>query len=85
MKVVLIWHTDLHQTRTSYRLVGVAGSKKSALHILMDEAEAIEDVFTEEGLVILEEATLNMYDSEKEILNTSKQEDRDYLLKHTKG
>lgn len=80
MQTLLIWHTDIWQTTSSYRLVGVASSKTKAFKLLQEDEDAISDVNSNDGIIIIERIKINIKDSGEEIFNTTSSADRQEIL-----
>ena len=79
-EIILVWHTDNWQTRSSYRLVGIAEDKKNAFKMLIEDKDAIQDVRAFEGKIVMENATLNKKDSSIEFFNSDKDADKKLIL-----
>ena len=79
-KIIVIFHTDNWQSKSSYRFVGVASTKEKAIEMSRKDEYAIADVKDRDGIVLFVECKVNKLDSERELFNTSSQADRDYLL-----
>jgi len=79
-EVTLVWHTDVWQTKKSYRLIGVASDKENAFEMIYKDQDGPLDVKDQEALIILERCFIDDYDNNEDYFNTSSQSDRSELL-----
>ena len=82
MKTIhIIYHTDVWQSCNSYRTVGVASTLNKAIALAKKDKDAVSDVETEHGCIVINEVTLNLLDSEKQVFCTTEDNCRSKITK----
>jgi hypothetical protein len=75
-KVFLVYHTDIWQSWGSHRVVGIGSTLNKAVALAKKDKDAVADVESQDGHIVIYEFEVNKIESEKQVFSTDKDDDR---------
>ncbi len=69
-RLVKITHTDIHQSQSSERFIGLAEDVEQAIKLARQDNDAIQDVRENEGIIVFDWVTVGKLESEERISST---------------
>lgn len=78
-KVYIVYHTDMHTSYSSFRTIGVASNYVKAVEMAQQDKDAVSDVNTENGHIVIYQHVLDVKDSDKQIFHTNSTSDKNIL------
>lgn len=79
-KLVRITHTDMHQSRSSERFVGLAEDVEEAIELVRQDNDAIQDVRENEGIIVFDWVAVGKLESEERISSTDFDEFKERIV-----
>jgi len=81
MKMFLIYHTDIWQSWDSHRVIGIASDFDKAIKMAKKDKDAVADVKSNDGQIVIYEFTVDKFESEKQVFYTALDSDKEKILK----
>ena len=74
-KVYLVGHTDIWQSHNSLTVIGIASSPEEGVEMAKRNDDAVSDVKTNDGHVVIDEYNIDFDDSEYRVFCTDSDDD----------
>ena len=78
--VFLVSHTDQWLSRDSFRTIGIASTLKNAIKLAKEDCDAVADVISGNGHIVISEFTMNEVDSDAQVFTTQTDENREKII-----